>query len=246
MLIGCDNPSSSSSDDPPTGGTVTVQLTGATDLNGDGMSAFLYSAGEHSIYTPGKLLVCNGGTVASGTAYDIYIGTDRNADGDDQPATTGGIGGGEAYRAANYPMTFTLNGSKTIDLAFGDLVEYTGGTLSVSVSGATDDVGEEMFFGVFLAVANPETDDSIAYGAATVDAGGGAKDTADQEGGGDWYGVDGTSHDLYVFIDRDGTGTDGPTSGDLTYEETYTQSGTKTVTLDAGGGTGTGDFTVFP
>lgn len=251
---GCD----STSADPAADGTVTVQLSGAAALDGDGLFAFLYAAGEHSIYTADRLLACNVGTLVAdglativlkvddgdfspaatnwvgtgGTSYDVYIATDDNADTDDEPATST-----RAYRPVNFPMSVTINGDQTINLAYSDLVAYTGGTLNITVTGGADD--DVMFFGVFRDGADPDTDDPVGFCEDAISAGsttGPVQAISDEDTDPDtvWYGVDGTTYNVYVFVDvgnvHNGS-SDGPQTGDRVYQFDYTQDGNKTQTV---------------
>lgn len=242
----------------PTDGGVRVVLSGATGPvadNQDGIAAVLYAENEKSIYSASAALAIKEGTVGAdgtaslvlmetdddfgetttpwtgtaGTTYDLYIYTDDDADGDYEPVTSD-----RAYRTASYPMTVTIDGDQNVAVDFADMVEYTGGTLEVTVTDDGTNEGKIVFFGVFIEGADPDVDDTVGFTENFTISAGTASESAIIDGASPWYGVDGSSYDLYVFIDQDGGGSnDGPTPGDLIYKETYTQDGDKTVTLDA-------------
>lgn len=248
----------------PADGHLTVSITGADTIAGEVFYAYLFAAGECSIYTETALLAVNHGAIATdggvsfileeddgqwepngtdwqgsgGMSYDLYLYTDNNNDGDWEPATSS-----SSYRHTDYPVEITLDGDHSVDLDFANMVDFTGGTLTVTVENAAAENGKEMFFGVFVSGANPEADESISWGGEVVGAStsGEATDLAVQDDSDTpWYGVDGQQYDLYVMIDQDSSGSEGPTTGDLFYQETYTQNGDRSVVLDRAT-----DFTPF-
>lgn len=274
LCIGCDD-AGAGDDDSPSSGTVSVSVSNADDTHT--LFAFLYAAGEKSIYNDEKMLACNyidvsGGTASvvlkttdgnatptasnwvgtAGSTYDLYVYCDCNADGDDEPATTGA--GTQARRMSAYPYQVTIDGNQAITTSFDQMVAYTGGTCTIQVtdSGSTLGVSDIMFFGIFRHGADPSVDDAVAYcddapfGATTAfetDA-----ITAKAESTPTWYGVDGTMYDVYVFIDLGGTNNgsdDGPQAGDYYYSVQYTQDGNETITPSYNNTDG-GDFEVFP
>lgn len=259
LLGGCDSTGADSGGSDADDGTVTVSLSGATDLTGDLFAVFLYAHDEHSIHTAGRLLAVNYATIGAsgnvdlilkqddgnwgptgtnfvgtaGTTYDLYIYTDSEDDGtlegtdDYEPATSF-----RSYRTVNYPRTVTIDGDQTVSVARDAMVDYTGGTVTVTLSDAGEHDGKMFFYGIFLSGADPGADDVVAYAEKMIAEGSadGTEVRARFEEMVPWYAVDGTSYDLYAFIDMDESGhSDGPTDGDLAYQLTFTVNGDTTI-----------------
>jgi hypothetical protein len=256
IMLGCPGGSGTS---PAVDGSVTVRLENASAINGHDLYAYLYAHNEYSINTESKVLAVNYETVASGTSeitleeessadddwapngttwmgsggvsYDVYIYTDDNDDGDHEPATGDP---GSSYRTDPYATTVTIDGDQTITVNAANMIEYTGGTLTVSINegGPGDPV---LTAAVFANGADPDTDDPLATGWVSVPSGGGSKnfnleyDDVTMGDGDDFYGVDGISYNLYVFLDKDSS--QDPSSGDklnIPWPTTYMQSGDET------------------
>jgi hypothetical protein len=275
LLSGCDAAGAGDSvaDDAttPVAGSVSVALSGATVCDDEVLYAFLYAAGEKSIYTDQKLLAVNYGTICggsasfvlkvddgawepsstdwigtAGTSYDLYLYTDGNEDGDKEPVTHNGSN--PAYRAASYPQSLTINGNQTVSVALSEMVEYSGGTLDMTVTGGAtgpDPAADIMFFGVFLDGASPGADDPVGFcedqtftGTSTTTTGL-VRAISDEDTDPDtiWYGVDGTVYDVYLFVDLGGVNggsSDGPNPGDKMYQLQYTHDGNVTRTVALG------------
>lgn len=274
LCVGCDD-AGAGDDDSPSSGTVSVSVSDADNTHT--LFAFLYDAGEKSIDNNEKMLACNyidvsGGTASvvlkttdgnatptatnwvgtAGTSYDLYVYCDCDADGDEEPATTGA--GTQARRMSAYPYRVTIDGNQNISTSFGQMVAYTGGTCTIQVTdtGSTLGGSDIMFFGIFRHGADPSVDDAVAYcddaffGATTAFET--DEITAKAEGTPTWYGVDGTTYDVYVFIDFDGANSgsdDGPQAGDYWYSTQYTQDGDQMITPNYNSTDG-GDFEPFP
>lgn len=267
FLVGACDDADSGSDGGVTAasdGCITVSLDGASAIDTDVFYAFAFPAGEKSIYNVEKIVAVNYATITGGSAsftlkcddgdsgptttdwvgdggasYDLYVYTDGDDDGDEQPATHGGSD--PAYRLANYPTTCTIDGDQTINVAFGEMVEYTGGTLEIEVTGGANGT-DVMFFGVFRDGAIPGVDEPVGFcedqqfAAGTPTSTGAIQAISDEETDPDtvWYGVDGTTYDVYVFVDLGGVNggsNDGPNSGDKYYQFEYTQNGDESRTL---------------
>jgi hypothetical protein len=239
--------------------TVTVSLSGATDLEDDLFAVYLYSHDEHSIHTADRVLAVNytnvgaDGTASftlkvdngsfepsstdwvgtSGTTYDMYIYTDSQDDGaegtDDYEPATSE----RAFRAESYPMTVTINDGAT---TAQQMVAYAGGTVTVELSNAASYNGNWFYYGIFLGGAEPATNDALAWAEKTIAEGSAESENNDLrarfEGSMPFYAVDGTSYDVYAMIDMDGSGhSDGITDGDLLHQFTFTQNGSDTNTF---------------
>ena len=121
-------------------GTVTVGLTGATDINGDYLYAYVYLNGETDLNNPAKVLACGSADISasglasmvlkvadvageptgddwvgSGGVYDIYIYTD-DAGNVPEEATS--------KMTDPMPMEITIDGNITVNILFGDMVPY--------------------------------------------------------------------------------------------------------------------------
>ncbi len=264
LFFACPNPGNDTSAE---NGTVSVTLTNAP--NDEPVAAFLYAENEPAINTESKVLAVNYSTVAGGTAsfvlegpaagwspngttwygsggtsYDIYVYTDDNVDTDDEPATTPTSKGTDPF-----PMTVTIDGNQTVNIDYTDMVDYTGGTVTVEVSGAVAHYNHHLIAAVLTNGTTPGPDvDPLAFYEETIDDSGNASVTVEYPDGGDFYGIDGTIYDIYAFIDinADGTpGRDEPSTGDYLYQglmpHTYTQSGNETLIT-----TYADDYTLMP
>lgn len=243
--------------DEPTAsdGTVTVSLSGAGQADGDTLLAYAYRAGEWIVDMPEYVVGAGSAGIVDGTAEfvltDSVVAETWEPTGDEWTAT-----GGENYDLYIYaytlggdtPMSWVLDpwkktvavdGDTTVAVDFSDFVAYepNGGTLTVSISGAQEQTGKTLFFGVFESPSDPQAGEPIAFGDANILADGSVSIVAQQQslaaaGTEDWSGAAEGEYDVYILIDTDDSGTGGPTDGDLAYlvhPVTYWQYGDKVM-----------------
>ncbi len=264
VLAGC--PLFPTGDEPdgedtgPGDGTVTVALDGASAAPaGEMLVAYAYPEDESdlaaaNVLATGNAVISGGSasvllkeddgdfgatgtdwTATGGSRYDIYIYTTDQASYDY---------GSNSRLAATWPEVVTVDGDQTVSVSYGDMVEAK--TLTISVTGATDYEGATMFARVLPSGGDPGSDQPLAVAEAAVNAAGEAEALA-LSGGAAWTGTQGTSYDVYIAIDADGSGTTEPNAGDPVYNPdggdlgplSYTQTGNKRVDTDSG------DYSLF-
>ncbi|MFP4484706.1 MAG: CARDB domain-containing protein [Spirochaetaceae bacterium] len=112
-----------------------------------------------------------------------------------------------------------------------------GGTIAVKVENAVDFNGKDCGFAIVNPGGNPDTD-AVAWGQFTIQSGSGSAVAEHENDTGQvdtWYGTDGQSYDIHIFIDADGSGVDdGPTDGDYgSHRENVLLDGNITEAFDA-------------
>jgi hypothetical protein len=125
-------------------------------------------------------------------------------------------------------MTVTIDGDQTVTIDYADMVDYTGGTVTVSISGAGAHEGRILTVAIFMKGVVPGAsveplalnEGAIVGGEATL-----LLHNVDQTA--TFYDIDGKEYDVYAFIDVDDNGE--PSTGDLSYKGmgpySYTQDG---------------------
>lgn len=235
-------------------GTVTVSLSGAAEANGDYLLAYAYEAGEWITDMQEYVVGAGMADIVDGSASFVLsdsINVSWEPTGDEWNAT-----GGENYdlyiytypadgsaemgsRLDPWTTTVAVDGDTTVAVDYADFVPYTptGGTLTVSISGAQEQEEHLLFFGVFQSPSDPSVDDALAFGEAVIPTGGSVSIVAQEEllaaqGTQNWPGAAEGEYDVYLLIDTDDSGTGGPTDGDLAYRAhpiTYWQYGDKVM-----------------
>lgn len=240
-------------------GKVSVSLNNASEIEGDSVYAVMYNCSEYSLNRESAVVALNNGKVSSGTAefvleeedkttdgnwapngtewegtggvnFDLYVYTDDNEDGDNEPATGAP---GSSYITKSTPVSFTLKGDKIVALDFEkEMEEYTGGTFTVEAENVPD--GRDLMVLLYLNHASRDDDDPLALGEAAV-SGGSVEVTLKEfpKGEKTFYGIDTLMYDVYVFLDENGNGE--PDPGEQTYNDApymYTQDGDMTLTVD--------------
>lgn len=240
-------------------GKVTVSLDNASEIEGDSVYAVMYKGTEYSLNTESKVVALNTSTVSSGSAefvleeedtstegnwapngtewegqggvnFDLYVYTDDNKDGDNEPVTGDE---GSSYITDTTPISFTIKGDRSIDLDFEeDMEEYTGGTFTVKAENVPD--GQDLMVFLYLNHASRDDDDPLALGEASV-SGGSAEVVLKEfpKAEKTFYGIDTIMYDVYVFLDENENGE--PDAGELTYNDSpymYTQDGNMILKVD--------------
>ena len=237
-------------------GAVTISLSNAGPADGETLYAYAYEAGEWIVDMPEYVVGAGSATIADGTAE--FVLTDSidaetwEPTGNDWTATGGenydlyiytypADGGAPASAMLDpWKKTVAVDGDTTVAVDYADFIEYTptGGTLTVSISGAQEQAGKTLFFDVYESPSDPAVDDRLAFGEAVIPTGGSVSIVAQEEllaaqGTQNWPGVAEGDYDVYIFIDVDDSGSEsGPTDGDLLYKVapiTYWQYGDKAM-----------------
>ena len=231
FFIGCDEAQND--------GIVTINLSGASAAEGQSLYAFLYAENESDINNVEKCLAVNSAVISSGSAsfvlevnngewegsgtnwlgtastvYDLYIYTDGNDDGDNDPATRSGDPVPKA--ASSFPDTVTIAGDQTVSIVYTDMVDYEfvpqDGTVTVNLSGASSADGQT--FSAYLYAAG-EVDlnnaGKILAAKQAVISSGSAGFTLETAVNGSpngtvWVGTASTSYDVYIYTDANADG----------------------------------------
>ncbi len=246
---------SEDSGDSPAPGTITVTLTGASAAEGDYFYVLAYETGEWRIDMPAYVRGAGQAAIASGSATFVLK---DSIDGDWMPVgETWNADAGAVYDIYGYllsssagdmvsvldpwPLTLAaIDGDKSVNIDFTDLQSYvpTSGTLTLTISGATDYAGKTLYIGVLNPGDDPLTVEPIADGSATIASDGTAEILAvTVPTGGTWSGTGDDEYDVYAFIDMNGNGeSGGPDVGDMVYDPapvTYWQYGDKEMPTEA-------------
>jgi len=237
LLFGACESTGADSDNGGADGTVTVSLSGASEVDGEHLWVWLYAGDEWNIDSPETVLaagsqVISGGTASfvlnesdenwgytsaewsgtGGASYDLYIMT--------APET--GEPSGTSKTAADYPLSVTIDGNESVEVAYSTMTVYepTTGTLTVTLEGATGHDGEILAIGVFAEGEHPANDEPLAHGSTAIASG---TATVSVEPG-DWAVTmeAGTEYGVFILITMEDRGDAGPTPGTDYIYKTHT------------------------